>query len=82
MKKTAACTAFLLVLAGGLQTTIAQDNAMSFFLTSAGPGNGANLGGLDGADAHCQSLAVAAGSSGKTWHAYLCLLYTSDAADE
>ena len=49
----------------------AQDNAMSFFITSAGPGNGANLGGLEGADAHCASLAEAAGSTGKTWRAYL-----------
>lgn len=44
---------------------------MSFFVTSAGPGNGADLGGLEGADAHCQSLAEAAGASEKTWHAYL-----------
>ncbi|WP_353642037.1 hypothetical protein [Mesorhizobium sp. WSM2239] len=49
----------------------AQDNAMSFFITSQGLGNGADLGGLAGADAHCQSLAEAAGSSGKTWRAYL-----------
>jgi hypothetical protein len=49
----------------------AQDTSMSFFVTSQGPGKGANLGGLDGADAHCQSLAEAAGSSGKTWRAYL-----------
>lgn len=49
----------------------AQDTSMSFFVTSQGPGKGANLGGLEGADAHCQSLAEAAGSSGKTWHAYL-----------
>ncbi len=49
----------------------AQDNAMSFFITSQGPGNGANLGGLEGADAHCASLAEAAGSTGKTWRAYL-----------
>ena len=47
----------------------AQD--MSFFITSKGPGDGANLGGLDGADAHCQSLAEAAGAGGKTWRAYL-----------
>ena len=47
----------------------AQD--MSFFITSAGPGDGANLGGLAGADAHCQSLAAAGGAGGKTWHAYL-----------
>jgi hypothetical protein len=44
---------------------------MSFFLTSAGPGDGANLGGLNGADAHCQSLANAAGSSKRNWRAYL-----------
>ena len=52
----------------------AQQNAMSFFITSAGPGDGANLGGLAGADARCKQLADAsgvAGASGKTWHAYL-----------
>ena len=48
-----------------------QDANMSFFVTSAGPGNGANLGGLDGADSHCLMLAGAAGASGKTWRAYL-----------
>ena len=47
----------------------AQD--LSFFITSAGPGDGANLGGLAGADAHCQSLAAAVDAGGKTWHAYL-----------
>lgn len=45
--------------------------SMSFFITSAGPGDGANLGGLAGADRHCQRLAEAAGVTGKTWHAYL-----------
>ena len=49
----------------------AQQNNMTFFITSAGPGKGADLGGLAGADAHCQQLASAAGSSGKTWRAYL-----------
>ena len=44
---------------------------MSFFVTSKGPGKGADLGGLAGADAHCQMLAQAAGAGGKTWHAYL-----------
>ncbi len=44
---------------------------MSFFITSAGPGDGANLGGLAGADRHCQNLAAAVGAGGKTWHAYL-----------
>lgn len=44
---------------------------MGFFVTSAGMGNGANLGGLAGADAHCQKLAAAAGAGGRTWRAYL-----------
>lgn len=48
-----------------------QDTSMSFFITSVGLGDGANLGGLAGADAHCTALAEAVGSSGKTWHAYL-----------
>jgi len=46
-------------------------SSMTFFLTSVGAGDGANLGGLSGADAHCTSLASTAGSTGKTWHAYL-----------
>lgn len=46
-------------------------STMTFFVTSVGVGDGANLGGLEGADAHCQQLADAAGSSGKTWKAYL-----------
>ena len=44
---------------------------MSFFVTSAGPGNGADLGGLEGADAHCQKLAALAGAGNRTWRAYL-----------
>ena len=50
---------------------LAQQNTMSFFVTSVGLGNGGDLGGLAGADRHCQSLAAAAGVSSKTWHAYL-----------
>lgn len=49
----------------------APAETMGFFITSAGPGDGANLGGLAGADRHCQLLAEAAGSTGKTWRAYL-----------
>ena len=49
----------------------AQQNQMSFFVTSAGSGNGANLGGLAGADKICQNLAAAAGAGGRTWRAYL-----------
>ena len=51
---------------------VAQDaTSMTFFVTSVGLGDGANLGGLAGADAHCMKLAEAAGSTGKTWVAYL-----------
>src|SRR5690242_16496374 len=49
----------------------AQQSEMSFFITSEGLGKGADLGGLAGADAHCQKLAQAAGAGAKTWHAYL-----------
>ncbi len=49
----------------------AQDTSMSFFITSEGSGEGANLGGLAGADAHCTALAEAAGVEGKVWRAYL-----------
>ena len=49
----------------------AQQANMSFFVTSVGEGKGADLGGLAGADKHCQDLAKAAGAGGKTWHAYL-----------
>jgi len=49
----------------------AQQNNMSFFVTSAGLGKGGDLGGLEGADKQCQSLAQAAGAGDKTWHAYL-----------
>ena len=48
-----------------------QSPNMTFFVTSNGPGKGADLGGLEGADRHCQTLAQAAGAVGKTWHAYL-----------
>lgn len=49
----------------------AQQRSMSFFITSVGLGRGGDLGGLDGADRHCQSLAQAVGAGGKTWRAYL-----------
>jgi len=68
LAKTLSGAAFVALLATG---AAAQDTSMSFFITSAGPGNGADLGGLEGADAHCQQLAEAAGAGGKTWAAYL-----------
>jgi hypothetical protein len=49
----------------------AQEANMSFFVTSIGSGKGADLGGLAGADAHCQELATAVGAGAKTWRAYL-----------
>jgi hypothetical protein len=49
----------------------AQSTEMTFFVTSAGPGQGADLGGLEGADRHCQELAEAVGAGGHTWRAYL-----------
>jgi len=64
------CATTLLCLLG-VSPALAQASEMTFFLTSVGPGNGAELGGLSGADAHCQSLAAAVGADGKTWRAYL-----------
>jgi hypothetical protein len=54
--------------AAGVQ---AQQTTMTFFITSVGSGMGGNLGGLAGADRHCQTLAQAVGAGGRTWHAYL-----------
>ena len=44
---------------------------MTFFVTGSGPGKGADLGGIEGADRHCQTLAARHGAGGKTWRAYL-----------
>src|ERR1700682_3004401 len=76
--------AFTLLLLMGSYLVLAQQPAapqgrgaqgppqpMSFFVTSVGKGGGANLGGVAGADAYCQTLAAAAGRGGATWHAYL-----------
>ena len=71
-------SAFILLgvlVGGGVYTLVAQQAPppppMSFFITSVGMGDGANLKGLAGADAHCQALATAAGRGAATWHAYL-----------
>ena len=58
----------LLMLAGSAS---AQQSTMSFFITSTGNGKGADFGGIEGADRHCQTLAAAAGAGSKTWRAYL-----------
>jgi hypothetical protein len=57
----------------GALTAVAQGpvSSMSFFVTSRNPGGGGDLGGLDGADAHCQALADAVGAGDRTWRAYL-----------
>ena len=73
MKKTLALTAAM-ALAFGIAYAAepaAPPPPMSFFITSVGLGDGANLGGIAGADKHCQTLAAAAGAGNKTWHAYL-----------
>jgi hypothetical protein len=74
MERTITRWTSALVVAAGLGhagLAAAQAGDMSFFVTSKGPGKGADLGGLAGADKHCQSLAQAAGAGGKTWRAYL-----------
>jgi hypothetical protein len=59
------------MLLGGAAAAHAQQPDMSFFITSVGSGKGADLGGIAGADQHCQQLAQAAGAGNKTWRAYL-----------
>jgi hypothetical protein len=69
MRMTTSSAAALLCfgLAGSAE---AQQSNMTFFVTSAGPGKGGELGGLAGADQHCQQLAQAAGAGSRTWRAY------------
>lgn len=72
MKRLLCTVAILAVAASCTPRGGTAENEMTFFLTSAGPGDGANLGGLAGADAHCQQLAAAVGEDGgRTWRAYL-----------
>src|SRR5579862_1385906 len=78
MKRKKLIYAAIAVSVGSSLLALAQQPApqapkqpMSFFITSAGSGHGANLGGLAGADRICQTLAAAVGSGNKTWHAYL-----------
>ena len=66
--------------AGDDASDSASEPTMTFFLTSVGPGNGADIGGLSGADQHCEMLAGAAGAGDLTWHAYLSTAATADAA--
>lgn len=61
--------AFAALAVSGFSQT--SPEKMTFFITSVGSGNGADLGGLQGADRHCQALAKSAGAGNRTWHAYL-----------
>lgn len=74
----AGSAALALVACAGMQS---GPQPMSFFITSVGSGNGADLGGLAGADKHCQTLAQAAGAGGRTWRAYLSTQATGGLAD-
>jgi hypothetical protein len=71
MGLTTLASAALLTLGLGSGAQAQQSSEMTFFVTSAGPGNGADLGGLEGADQYCQQLAEAVGAGGRTWRAYL-----------
>ena len=74
MKHTSPVLLAALILASSAETAVAQssdEHSMSFFVTSENMGKGADLGGLEGADQHCQSLAEAVGSGARTWRAYL-----------
>lgn len=59
------------IVAGGCASVQPGPKEMTFFVTSVGPGKGGDLGGLEGADRHCQSLAQASGADHRTWRAYL-----------
>jgi hypothetical protein len=74
---TAAAALLCLCQIGGAE---AQQASMTFFVTSAGPGKGAELGGLMGADDHCQQLASAAGAGSRRWRAYLSVSAVGGAA--
>ncbi|MGZ3362420.1 MAG: lectin [Xanthobacteraceae bacterium] len=65
------CFGLAAIVAFAARPALAQSADTSFFVTSTGIGNGGNLGGLAGADNHCQTLAQAAGIGARTWRAYL-----------
>ncbi len=73
MSRIFSVCAVIAFLVGSVAPAMAQQPAgpMTFFVTSVGSGDGANLGGLAGADKHCQTLAAAAGQGNRTWRAYL-----------
>jgi len=74
MRKTLVVLAAIVIAGGHFVFVSAEETAsssMSFFVTSENIGNGGDLGGLAGADAHCQSLVDAAGAGDRSWRAYL-----------
>ncbi|HEX5091968.1 MAG TPA: hypothetical protein VFV84_04680 [Burkholderiales bacterium] len=71
MKAAMVVAAAALAASAAFPALAEEKSNMTFFVTSVGSGKGADLGGLEGADAHCQALAEAAGSKGRTWKAYL-----------
>ncbi len=75
MKKIQLAFVAVILALFGMRLGTAQDQKapISFFVTSQGPGNGANLGGLAGADAYCQKLATAVGAGSGNWRAYLSI---------
>ena len=74
-----ACVVVMLVVFVSYHPSLSQSTPnISFFITSAGSGNGASLGGLTGADAICQRLAAAVGAGSKTWRAYLSASATAN----
>ena len=75
-----ACVTTLSVLSACAVMQNDGKSKLAFFVTSAGPGKGADLGGLAGADKHCQTLATAAGAGGLTWRAYLSTTPAAGAA--
>ena len=71
MKRATYAVIAALIVGGTTVSALAQQSSMSFFVTSANSGKGADFGGLAGADAYCQKLAADAGAGAKTWCAYL-----------
>jgi len=79
MTRLMVAMAAVLLVGSNPATPAQQQNRMSFFITSANPGKGADLGGLTGADRYCQTLAQAAGAGNLQWHAYLSTVATASA---
>lgn len=78
MSKAVIAVAALVLVAASPVPRQQQQQPLTFFITSVGSGNGADLGGLAGADRHCQTLAEAAGARGITWRAYLSTMARGD----